>query len=90
MHAVSLISVDIPEGVTNVGKGSFYGCKSLRKVKFPTSLTNMDGGHTFDGCIELDDVKLPKDLKSLSDYAFNGCVNLRNISVPPSVTKVRH
>ena len=34
-----LVAVDIPEGITIIGDGSFEGCSSLKDIKFPKSLT---------------------------------------------------
>lgn len=42
-------SVEIPEGVTEIGDYAFDGCSSLTSVRIPRSVTSIGGGAFF-GC----------------------------------------
>ncbi|GMH97567.1 hypothetical protein TrVE_jg1584 [Triparma verrucosa] len=56
-YAINLIAVDIPEGITIIGGGSFAGCSSLKVIKFPKSLTSIGNG-SFQYCSSLEQVEL--------------------------------
>ncbi len=45
-------SVSIPDGVTSIGDGAFYGCGGLTSVTIPGSVTSIDDG-AFYGCNKL-------------------------------------
>ena len=45
----TLISITIPEGVTNIGDGAFYDCWSLTSITIPHSVTSI-GEYAFEGC----------------------------------------
>ncbi len=47
---LQLISITIPNGVTYIGKSAFYGCKGLRFINFPASVTTINGSYAFRYC----------------------------------------
>ena len=49
----SLISIAIPDGVTNIGAYAFYGCNSLISIAIPDGVTNI-GESAFSGCTSLE------------------------------------
>ncbi|GMH92538.1 hypothetical protein TrST_g7251 [Triparma strigata] len=51
--ASNLVAVDIPEGITIIGRASFAGCIRLKDIKFPNSLTSI-GSYSFQGCSSLE------------------------------------
>ncbi|GMH61108.1 hypothetical protein TrST_g383 [Triparma strigata] len=82
-----LVTVDIPEGITSIGVGYFYGCSSLIEVKFPTSLTSI-GDESFGICSSLEEVDLlHTKVQKLGNWAFRDCTSLREMKVPDSLQK---
>ena len=51
----SLSQISIPEGVTTIGFGTFYGCHQLEKVYIPQSVASIDY-EAFDECYALEDI----------------------------------
>ena len=78
---INLKSVEIPEGVTTLGRCSFGGCSTLEKIVFPETLETVDD-MVFIGCSGLTELKFGKNLKTIGSQAFTACVKLRKVSVP--------
>ena len=57
LRASILVAVDIPEGITIIGKDSFGCCSSLKSIIFPKSLTYI-GEYSFGYCSSLEEVDL--------------------------------
>ncbi len=72
----------IPDGVTHIGDGAFWGCDNLTSVSIPDSVTHI-GDDFFTNCKGLDSVTLPSSVSSISDGAFNSAWYLRGIWVDP-------
>ena len=80
-----LIVVDIPEGITTIGRSSFAGCFSLKDIKFPKSLTSI-GNCSFYKCSSLEQVDLlHTNVQELGDSSFQSCTSLREMKVPDSL-----
>ncbi|GMI04173.1 hypothetical protein TrVE_jg7035 [Triparma verrucosa] len=87
LYASDLVVVDIPEGITIIGNGSFHHCWSLKEIKFPKSLTKI-GDLSFLGCYSLEKVDLlHTKVQELGKWAFSGCTSLREMKVPESLQK---
>ncbi|MBQ2827526.1 MAG: leucine-rich repeat protein, partial [Clostridia bacterium] len=83
----SFRSVDIPIGVTYIGKSAFSGCTALVKVDMPDSVTTI-GESAFSGCAALTDVKLSTAINEIGAKAFENCTKLVSITVPGGVKKI--
>ena len=75
----------IPDGVTRIQNGAFWGCKGLESIEIPDSVTSI-GNRAFYGCSSMKDICVPESVISIGDYAFSGCNSLEDICVPDSVT----
>ena len=72
-------TLTIPDSVTTIGSGTFYGCSSLTSVIIPDSVTSI-GELAFYGCSGLTSVTIPDSVTSIGDAAFSGCSGLKNIT----------
>ena len=62
----SLISINLPEGLTYIGANAFKECTSLPEITIPSTLTSM-GNNAFDGCTNLK--KITWNAKHCVDFA---------------------
>jgi len=75
----SLESVEIPEGVTDIGEVAFFGCRNLRSVKLPQSLRQIRE-EAF-GESGLESITIPEGVELIEEKAFFSCHGLRRIEV---------
>ena len=73
--------VQIPDGVTSIGKKAFWGCSKLKQVRMPSRGLTSIGEGAFEGCISLRNVSFSVDLASIGEDAFVGCA-FRDIKLP--------
>ncbi|GMH65068.1 hypothetical protein TrST_g3423 [Triparma strigata] len=84
-YAFNLVVVDIPEGITIIGRSSFSGCSSLKDIKFPKSSKSI-GDWSFANCSSLEEVDLlHSNVLELGISAFAHCTRLREMKVPDSL-----
>ena len=77
----------IPESVTSIGDGAFYGCSGLTSITIPNSVTSI-GGSAFYNCSGLTSVTIPNSVTSIGYGAFENCSGLTSITIPNSVTSI--
>ena len=83
---LSITSVIIPEGITDIGEIAFYGCANLREVVFPSSLRFIREEAFGDSAIT--EVILPSGLEFIEEKAFFSCEELRKVEVPGHSTVI--
>ena len=77
MGCGSLVSVEIPASVTEIGWGAFLGCGSLVSVEIPASVTKI-AAEAFRGCTSLESVGVPHSARWRED-TFADCPKLKII-----------
>ena len=81
-------SIEIKEGVTNIGPKVFYNCINLANVDIPNTVTSIEN-QAFYGCTGLKYITVPASVVNIGHNTFEGCNNLTTIemqgSIPPSV-----
>lgn len=84
-----LESILIPEYVTVIKRGMFYGCDRLVSVEIPNTVLEIQD-HAFHGCGNLRHVivKEGSSLGKIGAYAFAGCGALEGITLPSSVIQI--
>ena len=77
----------IPDNITSIGYGAFYGCRNLTSIAIPDSVTII-GASAFNDCRSLTSIEIPKGIVNIETYTFSLCSNLTSIIIPDSVIKV--
>ena len=62
----------IPNSVTSIGGGAFYGCFGLTSITIPDSVTSIRSS-AFYGCSGLTSITIPDSVTSIDKYAFEYC-----------------
>ena len=73
--------------LTYIGEFAFSGCKSLKSLTIPNSVTSI-GEHAFSGCKSLKSLTIPNSVTSIGYVAFDGCKSLTSVTIPNSVTSI--
>jgi len=73
----SLLSIDIPEGITYIGDNTFYGCSSLKTVIIPKTVTTIISA--FAHCTSLETIKIPSSLTSFEASFASSCPFITNL-----------
>ena len=79
--------VVIPDSVTAIKGGAFWGCASLASVVIPDSVTEI-GNEAFSCCTSLTSVIIPDSVTKIGEATFYGCTSLSSVVIPNSVTKI--
>ena len=79
-HNARIVSVELPDSVTEIREGAFSGCEHLERVRLSTRLLVIRK-NAFQSCISLSDIALPASLQEIDKAAFSACPEL------PAVTE---
>ena len=82
-----LISVEIPNSVTNIGSSAFSECSLLSSINIPNSVTSI-GSSAFSGCSSLSSINIPNSVTSIGSSAFERCLSLRSINIPERIKNI--
>ncbi|MBR0181715.1 MAG: leucine-rich repeat protein [Bacteroidaceae bacterium] len=99
---IDLTSITIPESVTSIGEGAFWGCYRLKKAEFASveSLCKIKfernessnplnwAKHLFINGQEITDLVIPESVTSIGKYTFYNCSSLKSITIPSSITRI--
>ena len=89
---ISLIKVELPEGITSIGNLSFQNCTSLQEINIPSTTKGIEY-KAFLNCSSLSKVTFNLNAEGKSAFnclyqsAFEGCTSLQNIKLPLSTDK---
>ena len=74
-HNARVVSVELPDSVTEIREGAFSGCERLERIRLSTRLLVIRK-NAFQSCISLSDISLPASLQEIDRAAFTGCQDL--------------
>ncbi len=81
-HTSDILSVTIPDSVTEIGKNAFYSQQAIETVNIGSdSKLEKIGNNAFSGNYSLKSIYLPASLNVLGDSVFNNCGGLNTITV---------
>jgi hypothetical protein len=83
----TLISVSIPDTVTNLGMDAFDGCTGLTRVTIPDSVTTV-GEAAFGACGNLACVTIGNGITSIAANDFADCTNLTGVVMGNNVRSI--
>jgi len=69
----------IPDSVTSIGSGAFYGCSGLTSITIGNSVTSI-GSTAFYQCSGLTSITIPNTVTSIGQDAFRDCQYLTSIN----------
>ncbi|MBO4752707.1 MAG: leucine-rich repeat domain-containing protein [Bacteroidales bacterium] len=69
----------IPNSVTYIGPGAFYGCSGLTSVTFPNSVIAI-GYYAFSDCSGLTSLTIPNSVTYIGEWAFSNCSGLTTVN----------
>lgn len=82
----SVKSVEIQNGITNIGDYSFAWCSFLEKIQIPNTVTVI-GNHAFEYS-GLTEATIPNSVIKIGEDAFSSCRNLQVYNIPDSVIEI--
>ena len=82
-----LVSITVPENITDLGTYAFSDCSLLAAVVLPSGITAI-GYYTFLNCSSLSSIDIPASVTSIGQYAFSGCSSLTAVELPSGVTAI--
>ncbi len=79
--------VVIPDGVTAIAGGAFYGNSQITSLVLPETIEWI-GERAFCSCTELKEVRLPKKVSVISSGAFAYCTKLKQVFADGTIKEV--
>lgn len=82
-----LQKIYLPDGLTEIGDGTFRGCGRLKDAFIPRTVSRI-GASAFENCTGLRTVRTPDNLKTIADRAFAGCSALKSCFLPNGLAEI--
>ena len=82
----SIKEVILPDSLTEIDTGLFYGYRELERVKLPENLKVI--GESVFAHSTIKEIILPDSLEKIGAFAFYECHNLQEVAIPGKVTSI--
>ena len=79
-----LKDIQLPDTLTEIGNGSFYGTTSLTNIELPSSLIKI--GDLAFSTSNIEEITFPESLVEIGEGAFTKCLNLKSIKLHEGMT----
>lgn len=81
-------TITLPENITEISGGTFYGCSNIETIDFPDSINWIGGYSLFGRCTNLKTVKFPTNCEVVGvESCFMECSSLESVSIPGTVNR---
>lgn len=80
-------SLEVPEGVTNIGQQALSHTPGLRTISLPEGLETI-GAYAFENCTALESINIPESLTTIGDHAFYYSTALKSVSFPEEMEEL--
>ena len=87
MNCDGLESIQLPNNVTEIGKGAFINCKKIESITIPDGVQKIRE-RTFYNCEKLKSIQLPNTVTEIGKDAFMNCKGLVSIHLPPDLIEI--
>ncbi len=85
----TLVSITIPNNVTQIGRDAFYHCINLESVLLGNeSKLETISTEAFQQCSNLTNISLPETLTTIGSYAFQSCYKLPSVIIHEQVNTI--
>lgn len=88
-NCTTLLSVSLPQSLTDIGSFAFKGCILLKAITVPQKVKTIGTG-VFSDCSNLTGVCLPFGVTSIGTASFSGCMKLEKIDFPKSLKTIEN
>lgn len=88
-YCENLISVVLPNSITNTHGYAFEGCSALTSCTLSENITDI-GSNSFNECTSLSSITIPNGVINIEPNAFKDCKSLTSVIIPESVTYIGH
>lgn len=83
----AIVTVEVPNTVTELGYGSFANLPNLKSVTIPSSVKTY-GESLLADCTSLEEFTLPSHMKQVPAAMFAGCTSLKTVTLHNAVTSL--
>ena len=83
----NIVSIVLPDSVTQIGYCAFYGWSGLTDIAIPDSVTSIDG-YVFKYCSNLTNITIPYGVPYFKAGTFEYCTSLTSVNIPNSITDI--
>lgn len=83
----NMITVHMPDSVTEIGTKAFQNCEHLRYLYFSGGISVFPQ-QLFGNCIGLDTIEVGEGVVQIESGAMKNCPSLQKVYIPPSVNQI--